>query len=258
MDRATDAAQDELPTVLDEAGTSHILSLIEHLAAAASEADAVSILACATRTLGAQVSQFTSVIRDVDSLTSYRVLHAGNPAWASRYGSQAWWRNDPWLRYALGHTEPICGSTFAHLSAEEAEVRLAGQEAGFQHMVVIPSPSTAAQSRVGVLCLGSRHPGFLANARVPALRSYGRALSMELSDWTQRFIKAELLARAKITDADLVLLRHEHAGHSSKVIASDLGIEAKTIDCRFRRLCMRMGVGNRRAAARLAELYGLL
>jgi DNA-binding NarL/FixJ family response regulator len=184
-------------------------------------------------------------------------MHSGDPAWAARYGRLAWWRHDPWLRYALGHAEPICGSTFTHLCAEETEVRRAAREAGFEHMLVIPSPSTAAQSRVGVLCMGSRSAAFLAEARVPALRSFGRALAMELSDWTQRFIKAELIARAKITEADLDLLRHEHAGHGSKVIAAALGLQAKTIDCRIRRLTMRMGVGNRRAAARLAELYGL-
>jgi hypothetical protein len=258
MERGTESPSDEEPSVLDEAGTRHILSLIEHLASTVTEADAVSILTCATRTLGADVGQFTSVIRDDDSLTSYRVLHAGNPAWASRYGHEAWWRHDPWLRYTLRHAEPICGSTFMQLSEGESAVRVAAHAAGFVHMLVIPSPSTAAQSRVGVLCLGSRHEGFLSEARIPALRSYGRALAMELSDWTQRFIRAELVTKDRITEADLVLLQHELEGHSSKAIAVDLGIEAKTIDCRFRRLSVRMSVGNRRAAARLAELYGLL
>jgi DNA-binding CsgD family transcriptional regulator len=259
MDKGTDPdVQGDAQLTWNEAESQRALALIEQLAAASSEADAATILALATRTLGAEVSQFTSVIRDDGSLTSYRVLHAGDPGWASEYGRMAWWQHDPWLRYAFTHAEPICGSTFVDLNAEETQVRDAARAAGFVHMLVIPSPSTAAQSRVGVLCLGSRSEGFLAPERIPALRSFGRALAMELSDWVQRFIRAQLMERAKITEADLILLRHEQQGHGSKQIAAMLGIEPKTVDCRFRRLAVRMGTGTRRAAARMAELYGLL
>jgi DNA-binding NarL/FixJ family response regulator len=242
----------------DESSTRHLLDLIDRLAGATAEPDAVALLACATKSLGAQVGQFTSAIRDDDSLTSYRVLHVGNPAWATNYGVGEWWRHDSWLRYALSHGEPTSAAELTLQSEKEAEIAAEAAQAGFRHALVIPTPSTAAQSRVGVLCLGSMDETFLHTVRLPALRSFGRALAMELSDWTQRYLRADLMARAQISEVDLELLRHEQQGRSSKIIAAALGTEPKTIDGRFRRLSLRMGTANRRAATRLAELYGLI
>jgi hypothetical protein len=37
-----------------------------------------------------------------------------------------------------------------------------------------------------------------------------------------------------------------------------MNTEAKTIDCRFQRVSSKLGAPNRRAAVRLARLYGLL
>ena len=42
------------------------------------------------------------------------------------------------------------------------------------------------------------------------------------------------------------------------MIAAALKTEAKTIDCRFQRVSAKLGAQNRRAAVRLARLYGLL
>jgi DNA-binding NarL/FixJ family response regulator len=51
---------------------------------------------------------------------------------------------------------------------------------------------------------------------------------------------------------------HEEQGHGSKIIAAELGTEAKTIDCRFQRLNAKLEAPNRRAAVRVAKLYGLI
>lgn len=81
---------------------------------------------------------------------------------------------------------------------------------------------------------------------------------MELHGWLARSILRELVDKARITADDIALLRHEAAGHSSKVIAAAMNIEAKTIDCRFQRVSSKLGAPNRRAGVRLARLYGLL
>ena len=81
---------------------------------------------------------------------------------------------------------------------------------------------------------------------------------MELHHWWYRQIRDELIANLKLTEDDLALLRHEQQGHSSKVVAGALDTLPQTIDCRFQRLSAKLGMANRRAAVRYAELYGLI
>jgi DNA-binding NarL/FixJ family response regulator len=81
---------------------------------------------------------------------------------------------------------------------------------------------------------------------------------MELHRWLLQSIRSELLIRSKLTAADIELLRHENAGHSSKVIGAALSIEAKTVGCRFQRVSAKLDAPNRRTAVRIARLYGLL
>jgi DNA-binding NarL/FixJ family response regulator len=71
-------------------------------------------------------------------------------------------------------------------------------------------------------------------------------------------MRQELLLRSRITEAEIELLRHEQAGHSSKVIGAALNVESKTIDCRFQRLNVKLDAPDRRTALRIARLYGLL
>ena len=85
-----------------------------------------------------------------------------------------------------------------------------------------------------------------------------RALALGLTDWFQRRGRDELVRRCHLTDRDLDLLRRESLGEGSKRIASALNTEAKTIDCRFHRLNVRLGVANRRDAVRLCRRYGLI
>ena len=111
---------------------------------------------------------------------------------------------------------------------------------------------------MGVLCLGSATPGYFDDDGYETLCFLARNLAMELHAWLRRSIQTELLAKSRLTGADLELLRHEAAGHTSKVIAAMLGIAAKTIDCRFQRVCNKLDAPNRRMAVRIAQLYGLI
>jgi DNA-binding CsgD family transcriptional regulator len=132
------------------------------------------------------------------------------------------------------------------------------EEYGFRSVVVAPSPSAAGSSRVGVLYIASEHPGFYEGAGFEDVRPLAQALSMELHAWWLRSLRRELIARVRMSREELDLLRHENSGRGSKAIAKALGTEAKTIDCRFQRIIAKLGAPNRKAAVRLAKLYGLL
>ncbi len=71
-------------------------------------------------------------------------------------------------------------------------------------------------------------------------------------------IRRELIARAHITLSDLALLRHQCQGHSSKRIAAELHVSRSSINSRFQRMNTKLGVPNRKMAARLAAECGLI
>jgi DNA-binding NarL/FixJ family response regulator len=143
-------------------------------------------------------------------------------------------------------------------SPEEIAFIRAAAEHGFASALIAPAPSSVGLSRVGVLCLGSADPERFEGDKFPQVRVLARALSMELHHAIAKAMREELLQGVRLTEADLNLLRHEAAGHSSKVIGAATNLEAKTIDCRFQRLNAKLGVPDRRTAVRVARLYGLI
>jgi DNA-binding NarL/FixJ family response regulator len=121
---------------------------------------------------------------------------------------------------------------------------------------LIPAPSPQDSDALGLLILASDNEQRLEVTR--RLLPVYRALALALSDWFQRRGREELVRRAHLTDRDIDLLRRESLGQGSKRIASALHAEPKTIDCRFHRLNLRLGVASRREAVRLCKRYGLL
>lgn len=208
--------------------------------------------------LGADAAVFMSFLQDDATLSSYRALVACDPAWSAEYAREQWFEDDPWLRHAMHDAEPVRSSEILLRSQREEVFAQAAARSGFASAVIAPAPSTHGTSRVGMLALGSGTPGFFDDEGYPVLRVLARALAMELHTWLARSILRELVDKARITPDDIALLRHEAAGHSSKVIAAAMKTEAKTIDCRFQRVSSKLGAPNRRAAVRLARLYGLL
>jgi hypothetical protein len=235
-----------------------VLDAVTRIAAAADAASAIRLLKLATSRLGADASVFTSFVRDDSSLSSFRYLLACDPVWGLEYAKNGWCFDDPWLHYALYNTDPLRSGELPPLSKRERWVSEAAAHWGFRSAVIVPVASAAAQSRVGVLCLGSHAERRFDDDGYPTFRCLARTLACELADWMHRRIKAALIAQARITDEDLALLRHEQQGHASKVIAVAMNTEVSTIDCRFHRLSLRLGTANRRAAVRLAEIYGLI
>lgn len=226
--------------------------------AAADEAEALSLLYEVTERMGADASAFVSFIRDDLSHESYRFLLACDPKWCLEYERRAWYANDPWLNYALTHTEPARGSEIPIASKQQRAAAELAVEYGFRSAAIVPAPSSAGLTRVGVLCLGSWTPGYFEGDGFIDLKLAARTLAMELHEWWLGRIKRELITSARITLDDLLLLRHERLGHSTKQIAAELDVSASSIDSRFQRINAKLGVPNRKAAANLAAEYGLI
>jgi len=219
---------------------------------------AVDLFRQATVQLGADAGVFMSYLRDDATRASYRSLLACDPLWASEYARRGWHDHDPWLRHATHETEPVRSSELQLTSADEEAFVQASAALGFASAVIAPAPTCAGLSRIGVLCLGSNRSGFFEDDGYGKVRVLARSLSMELHRWLLQAIRKELLARSRLTAADIELLRHEEAGHTSKVIGAALNIEAKTVDCRFQRISAKLNAPDRRTAMRIARLYGLL
>ncbi len=234
-----------------------MLNILSRLGDAEDTECAVAQFRLALDLIGADAGLFHSVIRDEATRRSHRSLLAGDPVWASEYARGNWHEHDPWLRHALHNAEPVRGSEL-DVRPDEADFISVSSRLGFASSLIVPAPSPAGMSRVAVLALGSHRLGFFEHDGYPALRVLARALAMELNRWLLRAIRQELLARSGITPDEITLLRHEEAGHTSKMIGATMHIEAKTIDCRFQRLNAKLDAPDRRTAARIARLYGLL
>ena len=208
--------------------------------------------------LGADAGVFISYLRDDATRSWHRSLFACDPLWASEYARRGWFEHDAWLRHATQDTEPVRSSELKLVSADEEAFAAAAATFGFTSALIAPAPSCVGLSRVGVLCLGSARSGFFEDEGYAKIRVLARALAMELHRWVLQTLRQELLVKSGLTSADIDLLRHEKAGHSSKVIGTALKIEAKTVDCRFQRVNAKLEAPDRRTALRIARLYGLL
>jgi len=234
-----------------------VLHLLPDIAKAASEQAAVELLWRAVRTLGADAGVFVSAIKEEAARMSIRSLLACDPRWAHQYANANWHDHDPWLRHALDSQTPIRG--------EELRVRLDEREfieksttLGFASSIVVPAPTCFGGARYGVLVLGSNHAQCFANGDYEMLRIVSRALAMELHEWLLRALREDLLERSGITPDEIDLLRHEAAGHTSKMIAAALGVKPRAVDYRFQCVSAKLNAPDRRTAMRIARLYSLI
>ena len=238
--------------------STHVNEVVQRIPSAADEPEAVALLHEATQRMGAPSAAFVSFIRDDPSHESYRFLLACDPVWCLEYERRMWYSHDPWLNYALNHSEPARGSEIPISSKQQRAAVDLAVDFGFRSAAIVPAPSGGGLSRVGVLCLGSPTPGYFEGEGFIGLKLLARSLAMELHEWWVAQIKRELIANARITPDDLLLLRHERMGHSTKRIAAELNTSTSSIDSRFQRINAKLGVPNRKAAANLAAEYGLI
>ncbi|MCB2019388.1 MAG: autoinducer binding domain-containing protein [Burkholderiaceae bacterium] len=236
----------------------NVLAAIRLLAQASDEAQAVSALAAVSDQIGTDAAAFVSFVRDDPSHESFRFLLACDPVWCLEYERRAWYAEDPWLQYALHHSEPARAQDIAPGSARQRAVVELAAQFGFRSALIVPAPSSGGLTRIGVLCLGSSAPGFFDDSGYLSLKVLARSLAMELHEWWIARIKSELLESAKLTDEDLALLTYERKGHSTKFIAAKLKMSPNAINSRFQRMNARLGVPNRKSAAQLAAEYGVI
>ncbi|UUX95365.1 autoinducer binding domain-containing protein [Aquabacterium sp. J223] len=256
------AEKASVTALVDFTGRADYLSVagdvIRRVPEAVDETQALALLCEATDRLGADASAFVSFIRDDVSHESYRFLLACDPTWCLEYERRCWYANDPWLAYALRHSEPARASEIPITSRQQRDAVELAMQYGFQSAAIIPAPSSGGLSRLGVLCLGSATAGFYEGDGFTIFKLAARPLAMELHEWWIARIRAELVATTRVTAEDVLLLRLERQGRSTKHIAAELDMSTSAVDSRFQRLNVKLGVPNRRSAAALAAEYGLI
>lgn len=238
--------------------TENVAAIAERIGEAKDQASVHALLTKGVHALGAENAVFVSFIRDNADLSACRFMLVCEPDWCQRYLEAGCFAHDPWLAYAAHHSEPIPASLLPVLDAEGQRVIALAMQNGFASAVLVPAHSGAGHSRISLLCLGSSQPGFFESEGFGRFRLGARLIAAELHDWWLARIRRELIVKARITQADLELLRHEQQGHSSKRIAAELHVSKSSINSRFQRMNMKLGVANRRLAARLAVECGLL
>ena len=235
-----------------------VLKIVKQIARAEDSAQAVNLLRIASHSLGADVAAFVSFIPDADPYTSYRFLLACDPRWCFEYLQRFWFADDPWLEYANNHPEPICASGIAAQNDAERDRFELARRFGFKSTAIIPTRSSHRLGRVGLLCLGSKTPGFFEAEGFVELRSAAWGVAMELNEWWITRLRHDAFHDADLSIGDMQLLRWEWQGLNSKAIGRLIDLQPTSVDTRFQRLNMKLGVPNRRAAAKLAAEYGLI
>jgi DNA-binding CsgD family transcriptional regulator len=236
-----------------QAAAFELCELVQSLVVA-DESSAIAALELAARAGGADAALFVWVIPD-DDRCWYRSIAALDPDWSASALRRLHSGPCTWLAHAARSSEPLL--VCPNLDKGEEGVERDDADLGPPRAIwLIPAPPPRGSDVLGILMLAGKDEQQLdATSR---LMPVYRALALGLTDWFQRQGRNELVQRAHLTDRDLDLLRYESLGHGSKRIASALNAEPKTIDCRFHRLNVRLGVANRRDAVRLCQRYGLL
>lgn len=234
-----------------------VLSLLPNISRAVNEQATVELFWHAVRMIGADSGVFISAIKDDATRTSIRSLLACDAQWALEYSRVDWHEHDPWLRHALNSQAPIRGDDLRVLPDETAFIERS-VTFGFASTVVVPAPTCFGGARFGVLILGSLNPDRFSGTDYEMVRIVARALAMELHEWLLRALRDDLLERSNLTPEEIDLLRHEAAGHTSKMIAATLDTKPKIVDYRFSRICAKLKVPDRRTAMRISRLYGLI
>jgi DNA-binding CsgD family transcriptional regulator len=228
----------------------------ERFATALDPATAQRLLIDGIAVLGAENAFFASFVCDSKDVAAFRFMLACEPDGCRPKLDGESLLNDPWLAYAAHHAAPIVSTALEAANRGGHELITSAQRHGFASALLVPAHSGPGRGRVGLLALGSTQAGFFDSDGLARFRIGARAFATELHDWWQARLRRELSER--LTAAELELLRHEHRGHGSKLIARALDVSPCAIDSRFQRINARLGVANRRAAVRLAVECGLL
>jgi DNA-binding CsgD family transcriptional regulator len=247
------------PVDADDAqrAAAQIWELLPDFRAASSPEQALELLRRALQMIGAESGVFLSAIKDDASRTSIRSLLACDPRWTVEYSHAEWSDHDPWLRHAMESQTPVRSTELRLRPADEAFISKASS-LGFASSLVVPAPTSFGAARFGVLIVGSSDPAHYDSSRNLLVEIVARSLAMELHEWLLRTVREDLLEISRLTPQEINLLRHEAAGHTSKMIAAEANVKPPTVDGWFQRINAKLNAPDRRTAMRIARLYGLI
>jgi DNA-binding CsgD family transcriptional regulator len=241
----------------DHAYLLRVATIADQISSAVEPSAALELLRQAAAAMGAEHAAFVSFEGDGQDSTGYRFLLACDPHWRQEFMAARCANDDPWLSYARHHSEAAIASTLTLDTPEQQQAAAVTMRHGFVSTLLVPAHSGPGHSRISLLCLGSTHPGHFENGG-HRITFGAKALTLHLHDWWLAQIRRELVMRVRISASDLELLSHERLGHSSKHIARALQISEKSVNSRFQRMLLKLGVPNRRKAAKLAAECGLI
>jgi len=201
---------------------------------------------------------FVSFLRDDERRESFRFLTTMDPSWCVAYQQVAPFSQDPWLAYATACAEPVEASRIPIRTKTQQAIRDLAFAHGIASAYVVPAPSRDPLLRIGVLVLGSSRQTHFDRVAATPLRLLARGLATELHEWWIRQTAREFAQAHRLRQEEIQLLAFQHQGLSSKQIAKATGTSPASVDSRFQRLNARLGVPNRKVAARLAHAQGLL
>jgi DNA-binding NarL/FixJ family response regulator len=244
--------------VSDERYAARVSEVAERVATAADQAELHRLLRAGVAALGAERAAFVSFEKDRSELSSCRFMLECSPQWCQRYLERGGPSIDAWIRYAARESEPVVASALNIVEPAQQAVAALAIEAGFVSALLVPAHSGANHPRVSLLCLGHSVGGYFEAEGLARVRVCARALALEVHDWWLARIRNETLARSRITEDELLLLERYWLGHTSKRIGNELNLSKTAVNSRFQRLLLKLGVANRRSAARLAVDCGLI
>ena len=236
-----------------------LAEIVEGVTHASDCGEIQALLHLATQALGAERSFFASM-SGVGRETRYAFVLDCDPTWWHGYRATCPLPKHPWLAYASRHSAPVRATQLAPLAPEHQEAVVTfAVAAGFASAALVPVHSGPADNRASLLCLGHSVVGYYEDATFAKLLHAGaRSLAIELHEWWTNHEQKQLSQRTLLSDAEVRLLERHCAGLSSKQIARELQVSRESINSRFQRIIAKLGVRNRRAAARVAIECGLI
>jgi DNA-binding NarL/FixJ family response regulator len=249
-------------TLADRVGdhqyATRVSQIAERIASAADQAEVHRLMRAGVAALGAERAAFVSFEKDRSELASCRFMLDCAPHWCRRYLESGGPRIDAWMRYAARESEPVVAGRLNIVDPAQQALATLAVEAGFVSALLVPAHSGESHPRVSLLCLGHATKGYFEADGLPRLRVCARSLALELHDWWLARLRRETLTRSRFTEEELFLLERYSLGHTSKRIGAELNLSKTAIDSRFQRLLVKLGVGSRRSAAKLAIDCGLI
>lgn len=235
-----------------------ISEVAAQVAFASDQAELLHLLRTGCASLGVERAAFVSLDDGKSDDSPFRVMLHCPAWWCHQYLERGGPRVDAWARYAIRESEPVFASALNIVDPAQRALADLATEAGFVSTLLIPAHSGTQQSRVSLLCLGHSMSGYFEAPGIRGLRVHARALAMELHDWWVAHIRRETVDRIHITGDEQLLLEHCVLGHTSARIGKELCISRAAVNSRFQRLHAKLGVKNRRTAARIAVECGLV